>query len=77
MSKVIGGTVGVGVVGSVSTGGSVVGRDGGVAGKGRLQAEINRRIDKTSRRNLAGFIVILFYGYGMSAVQVAPPSIVL
>jgi len=45
MSKVIGGTVGAGVVGSVSTGNSVVGRDGYVAGKGRLQAEISRRIE--------------------------------
>jgi hypothetical protein len=46
MSKVIGGTVGAGVVGSISTSGSVVGRGWGVVGKGRLQAEISRRIDK-------------------------------
>jgi hypothetical protein len=46
MSRVIGGMVGAGVAGSVETGGSVVGRGWGVVGKGRLQAEISRRIDK-------------------------------
>jgi len=63
MSRARGGTMGTDVAGSVvETGDSAVGRGWDIVGEDRLQAEVNRRIDKTGSRNLADFIVFPFCG---------------